>query len=154
MPSPSEEWSEAGCLVEAEKQARARWSPPPSPTVEGSFGLLLKRLKTRLGALEPGLLQGFRPGATPEAIAAVESRLNVSFSDDLHALYLAHDGTSTDIIYGKKLNSLEEVMSEWGILEDLQKQGEFDDELAKGIKIMRLSTPTAPGEVLPRAPVG
>lgn len=76
-----------------------------------------ERLEAVLQEREPRLLTRLNPGATVEAIEAVEQETGLTFPADLRAAYLRHDGTSSDapqfFAYGFRWATLEQLTRTW-----------------------------------------
>ena len=68
-------------------------------------------------------LRHFQPGATDEAIQAVETALGITFPEDVKASYCIHNGSNRQALIGDPdqrswgLCSLDEVMYYWKLLE-------------------------------------
>lgn len=70
------------------------------------------------------------PPATVEEIEHAEKEMNITFPDDLRALYLVHDGekeSGPGLFFGLPFLSLADMLSEWKVWKDLDEDEELND---------------------------
>lgn len=93
------------------------------------------RIEAWLAAHAPASAAGLNPPASPEAIAAAERSLGVTFPDDVRAAYLRHDGQASDspwMLEGWEWLSLERIVDEWQVWKGLLDDGDFEDGASDG----------------------
>ena len=96
------------------------------------------RIEAWLLANAPDRVRGFRPGASPAAIAELDRLLGLTMPDDVKAFYALHDGSedvglfpSSDPRGWDRMAfsplPLEEVACHWQMMKELLEGGEFAD---------------------------
>lgn len=83
---------------------------------------ILDELKVELSKVFPDSLN---PPATEEEIKQVEETIQIIFPDDLRELYLAFNGekeSGPGLFFGQPFLSLDEMMNEWKIWQDLEEE--------------------------------
>jgi len=67
---------------------------------------------------------GLKPGATPQAISALESSIGAKLPDDFRESLLLHNGGGWILWYGELL-SIDAMLKQWTTYCDWQNRGEF-----------------------------
>lgn len=122
-------------VVASEKKALQRplnpLQPPTLPSVEITRRIreTWNRIESWLATNAPRVLRGLGDPASAAAISAAEETMGFRFPPDFRASLAVHDGEKTDVgaIKGLRLNSLEDLLSDWEIMEELRQSGTFDD---------------------------
>ncbi|MGG4144368.1 SMI1/KNR4 family protein [Paenibacillus algorifonticola] len=89
----------------------------------------MEEIKELLKEVLPELAASLNGPATEAEIAQVESRLGLSFPDELRSLYLLHNGEESEgpgLFMGLRFLSLDELASEWQVWADLE--ADFGEE--------------------------
>ncbi len=88
------------------------------------------RIKRWLAINAPKVHASLRPPASPEAISDAETAMGLRLPDSLRASFFIHDGQDEEapgLINGCELLSLERMVDEWSIWNELLLADEFED---------------------------
>lgn len=92
--------------------------------------IIWRQIESWLQAHVPTILDDLLPGATDKEIQAAEKLFGVQFPDDVKASYSVHNGQqgqAAPLMGDWQLLSLEDIASQWKIMQDLVAAGKFDN---------------------------
>ncbi|MDQ6660084.1 MAG: SMI1/KNR4 family protein [Chloroflexota bacterium] len=88
-----------------------------------SIPLLWQRIERWLAAHAPHLLSRLNSGASEVALAQAEATLGITLPEDFKASYRLHNGGASLFVgMGESFFSLERMLGEWSVYQDLKEQ--------------------------------